>query len=318
LACLAISIDSVTSEAVLFAGCWDKTIHSWSLTTSSPIRRYSGHSDFIKCIATTTVSSQDLLISGSADANIILWSIKSGHKLYTLKDHARGVLSLALDLSPIRGSESFDLFSADSVREIRKWSLSCSSSGIITQISSEVLKTVHETSVNKLVFEHASGTSDENDEEAESDLWTASSDNTVKRLTRSRGWEVDTTLTHPDFVRDVNLSSDGRYVITACRDENVRVWDSSSGEIMAVFEGHFDDVTGLAIIYDSNVRRDAIISVSLDGTVRKWQIDDSEMQKTLLKKDKKEVQESNVVSNETAKTGMTAEEEAELAELMDE
>ncbi len=53
-------------------------------------------------------------------------------------------------------------------------------------------------------------------------LCAASGDKTAKR------WDVDTgkceaTYEHPDFVKSVAVS--GSYLITGCRDENVRIWD---------------------------------------------------------------------------------------------
>jgi hypothetical protein len=39
----------------------------------------------------------DLLVSGGADARIVVWRLASGEKLFALTGHARGVLDLALD-----------------------------------------------------------------------------------------------------------------------------------------------------------------------------------------------------------------------------
>ena len=43
------------------------------------------------------MSGDQALISGSADATIIIWSILSGQKIHVLKGHVRGVLSLIID-----------------------------------------------------------------------------------------------------------------------------------------------------------------------------------------------------------------------------
>lgn len=66
------------------------------------------------------------------------------------------------------------------------------------------------------------------------------------------------------------------------------------------YEGHFDEITKLAVVGTT------IISVSLDGTIRTWDTRDTP-KKIIYEKveePKKEI------------TGLTAEEEAELAELM--
>ena len=100
------------------------------------------------------------------------------------------------------------IFSAGSDREIRRWLVTSTSA---SQIDAAEPIIEHETSVYKLRFD------------ADDDLWTASADGTVKCLVRERGWKADTVLQHPDFVRDVIVGE--RWVVTACRDEGVRVWD---------------------------------------------------------------------------------------------
>lgn len=66
--------------------------------------------------------------------------------------------------------------------------------------------------------------------------WVASGDKTAKR------WEVETgkceaTYEHPDFVKSVAVS--GAYLITGCRDENIRIWDMAVRPRI-VFTGKFN------------------------------------------------------------------------------
>lgn len=147
--------------------------------------------------------------------------------------------------------------------------------------------------------------------DADGDLWTASADKTAKHLVRDRSWQSDTTLQHPDFVRDVLPFEELGLAVTACRDEEVRVWEISSGELVCTYSGHFEEITGLARVA-SDARK--VVSVSIDGTVRQWSLERQDMvkyQEDLAKGDKVEEEAEK-------KEGLlTAEEEAELAELMD-
>jgi hypothetical protein len=59
------------------------------------------------------------------------------------------------------------------------------------------------------------------------DLWTASADKFAKCLTRDSGWKPNLALEHPDFVRDVVVYDQGGWVVTACRDEEIRVWNKA-------------------------------------------------------------------------------------------
>lgn len=173
----------------------------------------------MKALLYASVGTKQLLISGGADAVILIWDAQTGEKLHALKGHARGVQTLALDpLSlPEDGptTESITFFSGDSSREIRCWSLTPTHAVEVdsrggTEISPLM---AHETSVYTLRFD------------ADGDLWTASADKAAKCLVRNRSWEADMELVHPDFVRDVIVDEEGGWVVTACRDEEVRLWE---------------------------------------------------------------------------------------------
>ncbi|KAI5265650.1 WD40 repeat-like protein [Aureobasidium subglaciale] len=307
------TLRSPSAEPILFAACWDKTIHSWNLKTRRPLRRFTGHSDFVKCVLATHISGTPVLLSGSADSTIIVWNVETGRKIHTLKGHARAVLDLALDPAATTNDE-LCLFSADTVRDIRCWKITLDS-------VSEPLTTPlrpHETSVNRLRFED-SLVVDAEDADADADLWTASSDKTAQRLVRSRDWATDTTLPHPDFVRDIIIDQQAGWVITACRDEEVRVWSSASGELACVFSGHFNEVTGLALMPPAQgTRASRVVSVSIDGTLRVWILDPADMKKAQEEYERQQQGIEVEKEPEAQKESMlTAEEEAELAELMD-
>ncbi|KAF2223203.1 WD40-repeat-containing domain protein [Elsinoe ampelina] len=293
-------------DAILFAGCWDKSIHSWSVTTGKLRKRFiGGHTDFVKCLSYATIQGEPVLITGSADAKIIVWQVETGKRLHTLTGHVRGVLDLAIDPTSPRSSTGYEeirLFSADSVRDIKQWTVT--KEAALQQSAPPI--SAHQTSVNRLRFEESDAADDD-----EADLWTASLDKTAKHLVRSRGWEADTVLEHPDFVKDVVVAGpQGQLVATACRDEEVRVWDASSGKLICIYTGHFDEVTGLAVVD----RGKKLISVSLDGTLRQWSLDTEDMKKTMEEREKPLPE---AVEEEKKEGMMTAEEEAELADLMD-
>lgn len=212
--------------------------------------------------------------------------------------------NLAIDpLSLPSGSsqprDDFVLFSASSDREIRRWHISLARAHELPESIEKPLRP-HETSIWALRFD------------SEGDLWTASADKTAKHLVRERGWAVDTTLQHGDFVDDVLPVEDLGLVVTACRDENVRVWDAGSGECVCVYEGHFEEVTGLA-----RVGRSSVVSVSIDATVRRWSLEKAEMRKFGEERAKEARGEGGEgPAGGKGKPALTAEEEDELAELM--
>ena len=286
----------------LFAGCWDKNIYMIDVHSRKSIRKpLSGHTDFVKCLLTTTLNGKPLLISGGADAAIVVWHIDSGKQLHKLKGHTKSLQDLAIDpLSIPEGAaapgDSIVLFSASSDREIRRWHISHDSAYELQEsVAHPIL--AHETSVYRIRFD------------SEGDLWTASADKTAKHLVRSREWEADTTLSHPDFVRDVVVNEDLGVVVTACRDEDVRVWDSASGDLLCNYSGHYEEVTGLVL------RSPSVVSVSIDGTVRRWGLRRQDMlqYEELLKKGADGEADVSTAKKESM---LTADEEAELVELM--
>lgn len=283
----------------MFAGCWDKTIWSWSISTRKLGRRFHGHSDFVKALLVFALQGKELLLSGSADTTIIVWDAATGEKLHTLKGHTRGILALALD--PAEYAPTKDrvvVFSAGSDREIRRWSIGLSSATEIQDSHSPII--AHETNVDAIHFD------------SDDDLWTASADRTAKCLSRARNWKEDSRFEHPDYVRDVVIDEEGGWVVTACRDEEVRVWERGSGKLYHTFSGHFEEVTGLVLMPGQKV-----VSVSIDGTVRQWSLKAPDLAEAIKEAEDERLGKTKESEPEKNENVMTAEEEAELAALME-
>ncbi|EPS43013.1 hypothetical protein H072_2997 [Dactylellina haptotyla CBS 200.50] len=303
--CLTTNCDS----SVLYTGSWDKTILAFSVKGKNVLNTFRGHNDFVKALLYVDVlPSKQMLISGSSDASIIIWNPETAEKLHTLKSHPRGVQALAID--PVEStSDAVILYTAGSAREIKKWVITADN--VIEEC--EIVQ--HETGVNSLRFLG---------EEGEEDLWTASSDMTAKRFERAsltalgkdvkKGVDPDTELWHADFVNDVAMDVSGRWIVTACSDEEVRVWDSASSKLYHTFSGHYDVVTGIAVIGNE------LVSVSLDATIRKWSLKPADVKAAVEEAQKSETgevePEGGAIGRSRSNSMLTAEEERELAELM--
>jgi WD40 repeat protein len=228
-----------------------------------------------------------------------------------LQGHARGVEVLAVDpFSAYQNAVSF--FSADSTREIRRWHLTRNACVEVPVSANDNAPEpgdkgpyepllAHETSVYALRFD------------ADGDMWTASADKSAKCLVRERSWASDTELVHPDFVRDVAIDEEGGWIVTACRDEEVRLWERGSDKLFHTFSGHYEEVTGLVLIGRT------VVSVSIDGTIRRWSLKPEDLTKA---KEETDAENSNQTeTTEKISASMLTEEEerelAALAELMD-
>lgn len=300
--CLALT----PSASTIFGGCWDKDIWSWDVSTGKPGRRYSGHSDFVKAVLCARISGTDILISGGADKTIIVWDVATGRRLHTLQDPTTtmsAVQHLALD-PELTTPEAAVFASASSDPHVRRWKVTLDDAEQLAETFPDrptaERSTIHEheTSVYRLFFDG------EDDGGA---LWTASADGTAKCLPRARGFVADDEFKHGDYVRAVVATE--QWVVTAGRDEDVKVWDRASGKLHCTLKGHYEEITDLVLMGPK------VCSVSIDRTVRTWPLGKAKLDATV-----REIEEAKVEDapeEDKAETGLTAEEEAELAALME-
>lgn len=308
LTCLLALVGETSPETNLnmgavYAGGWNKYITSFPLGQAGTYRldnwqqgSFKAHDDFVKCVVLARAADNTLVIlSGGADGDLNIWKM-DGTKLGSLRPQSRGVEYIAVD--PLSTPEAPRIFFSTSQREIYHFILPGMSDMSRSIAFSEPI-VQHETSVYKLVFDN------------DGDLWTASADKTAKRLVRDNGFVADTTLAHPDFVRDIVLYEPSSLAITACRDEEIRVWNTATSQLMHIFTGHFEEVTGLTVLGNT------LLSVSIDATLRRWDLTPANLSKAIeVAKNPSLVEDEPEPKNDFA--GLTAEEEAELQALMDE
>lgn len=83
-------------------------------------------------------------------------------------------------------------------------------------------------------------------------------------------------LDHPAYVKSMLPNPHSLpYILTGSDDEHIRVWDGTAGSVpLSIVPGHCGEVTVLAPwTWDRNGDKvQAIVSASLDGTLRRWTI----------------------------------------------
>lgn len=318
-----VAVGGPPSQRTVFAGAWDKTIWSWDLDSKTAKRKYVGHSDFVKAVVCGEMGGRYYLISGGADKKILVWDVETGARVHTLTDSLVNMLSiqdLVIDHAASTGDE-ISLISASSDPHIRRWKIRVDGWEQVVEPDPSTPGTErrtiveHETTVYKLALPHPS---DDYDGE-EVDLWTSSGDGTAKCLSRLRGFTCDDTYQHGDHVRAVAVTRD--WVITGGRDENVKFWDRTSGALYCTLEGHFDEVMDLVVLrgVGANGQEGPVCSVSIDGTVRTWPLQKAALD-ALVEEQRKTEDADEEEGDGKAGSGnpLSADEEAELAALMDE
>ncbi|KAG8160238.1 hypothetical protein KVR01_009774 [Diaporthe batatas] len=300
----------------LVAGSWDRNVWSWDTETRLPGCKFVGHSDFVKAVTCTRIGGKDVLISGGADKKIMVWDMTVGSRLHVLQDSLAAMLAVqSLAVDPILSSEDEAVvFSAGSDPFIRRWKVRLDGWELLvdtepgTPKAERRLVKVHETGVYRLLFDHSGG---------EMDLWTASADGSSKCLSRSKGLSVEDSFEHGGHVRAVAVTD--TWVATAGRDEDVKIWDRASGKLYCSLEGHYDEVTDIVILDGGPGCGKRLASVSIDGTVRTWPLDKAGIDSAVEEQRKAANKGAGCDQPEEASEKMlTAEEEAELAELLGE
>jgi WD40 repeat protein len=304
-----------SGNKTVFAGSWDKDIWSWDVETAQPGRKFNGHADFLKVVVCARISGKEILISGGADKKILVWDIETGKRLHVLQDPTTTMMAVQhIAIDPVLSTpDAVVIASASSDPFIRRWKITTDGFEQLTETfhdqpdTEKLTIAEHDTSVYSLVYDLESD---------DGDLWTASADGTAKCLARSRNFAADDVFTHGDYVRAVIPTEN--WVVTAGRDENVKVWDRSSGKLYCTLEGHYEEVTDLILLRDSRGLPEKVCSVSIDGTIRTWPLKKGELDEVVKKieESKGPVEEEEEAEPE-GENLLTAEEEAELAELMD-
>ncbi|KAL3960408.1 hypothetical protein ACCO45_005525 [Purpureocillium lilacinum] len=241
-----VNLGRGAQSKTIFAGSWDKDIWSWDIESTQPRRKYSGHSDFVKSVITARVSGRDLLISGGADKKIMVWDVDTGRRIHTIQDPATTMLAVQhLATDPVLSMpEQLVLVCASSDPHIRRWKVSADG-------YEQMPESFHDRpDTERLTIEEH--------------------DTSV-----SRNFLAEDTFLHGDYVRAVLVTE--QWVVTAGRDENVKVWDRATGKLYCTLDGHFEEVTDLVLLRDSHGRPQNICSVSIDRTIRTWPLAKAEL-----------------------------------------
>jgi hypothetical protein len=105
----------------------------------------------------------------------------------------------------------------------------------------------------------------------------------------------------------------GELCFSGCQKPAADRWQS--GELYHTFSGHADEVVALAVVGE---RGETLVSVSIDCTIRQWSLKPADLAKAIDEARKAREGEAAEKEKEPGKEGLlTAEEEAELAELME-
>ena len=249
-------LDTVSALALspsggeLASGAGDKTVRIWDARTLAPRHLLGGHSDSVQALAYSPDGTR--LASASADRSVILWDTGKGQRLMQLSKHQAGVMGVAFlgsgkTLVSCDGDGTVLVWNAETgelSRTLRVhtgacWGLASSSDGsrfatvgkdktghVFAADGKELLRFEgHDDWVSGVAF-------------SPDGRRLATSGKDARALVRS----LDTAsierrlVGHDSWVNRVAFSPDGRLVVTSSDDHTLRLWSSTTGEPLLVFD----------------------------------------------------------------------------------
>ena len=260
---------------------WDLDVHELvtHLTVPNPaseIRRIAYH------------PTEDVLASVALDGTLLLWDTAMGSIQQTFADHTKGAFDVEFALN------NTALLTADSDAVLRLWDVATGE-----QIRSDM--TGHNGSIYEIDVSPDGSRALSASQDGDVILWDLSSNSLIRRFDDiNSGTRILTVAFHPtndnlgfassnsllfmfnlttgrieryfrghtESVVGMELSNDGRLLVTSDFRRYVMVWDVASGERLYVFAGHQNPVWGVTL--DPTNRY--VASASDDGVVMVWDL----------------------------------------------
>ncbi|KAJ4701187.1 angio-associated migratory cell protein [Melia azedarach] len=266
---------------VLLAGSEDSAVWMWNADRGAYLNMFSGHGSSVTCGDFTPDGKT--ICTGSDDATLRIWNPKSGENIHVIRGHpyhTEGLTCLTI--------------SADSTL-----ALTGSKDGSVHMVNITTGKVVsslvsHTDSIEcvgfspRVISEDSDGViSDFNEQysmDADNGLGllalVASGVSRAPLGLQQEAWirnllsgicnirHPRCSFDHEDGVTCLTWLGTSRYLVTGCVDGKVRVWDSLSSDCVRTFSGHTDAIQALSV----SANQDFLVSVSLDGTARVFEI----------------------------------------------
>ncbi|CAD8209585.1 unnamed protein product [Paramecium octaurelia] len=230
-----VNINGINLNGALMFDC------KWKNLKTSDLFSLDGHQKGV--ISVCFSPDGTTLASGSEDASIRLWDIKTGQQKAILDGHQGEVKSVCF--SP----DSTTLASGNEDNSIRLWDVQTRQQKIKLEGH---LKAV--TSVN---FSPDGAT-----------LASCSRDKSVRLWDVKQGQQKAKLDGHQKAVTSVNFSPDGTTLASCSRDKSIRLWDVKQGQQKVILDGHYMFVTSVNFSPDGTT----LASGSGDKSISLWDV----------------------------------------------
>jgi WD40 repeat protein len=236
----------------------DRTLKTWDLESGRQLATLEGHAFWVSGCAVTPDGRS--VVSASQDGTLKVWDLESGRVLATLEGHATGMNGCAVT------PDGRSVVSASQDGTLKVWDLESGrvlatlkghAGGVMACAVTPDGRRVVSASQDRLlkVWDLESGR----------ELVTLED----PRLRQRRAREFPACAVTACAVTACAVTPDGRRVVSASQDGELKVWDLDSGELFAILRGHAGWVLGCAVTPDG--RR--VVSASEDRTLKVWDLE---------------------------------------------
>ena len=218
----------------------------WDVNTTQPKMVFSGHTGHVRSVAFSPDGKT--IATSSYDKTARIWDVNTGHTINTLTGHAKYVNAIAY--SP----DGKKIATGSDDKTVRLWDAKTGDHiSSLTDLGNPVWDLVYAPDGNTIACALWMG--------CRVELWNSHSWERITKF-RLRSTKFSTPATF------VACSPDSRTLATLAAKKSVQLWDLNTGESIAMFKGHTDEVTSAAFSPDGTI----LATGSDDYTVRLWDI----------------------------------------------